>query len=105
MPGQRGTEVRQRQQVRTTRWTVEEAEQLSRLAQYAGCTEAEILRRLVARADRHIVVSRDLVLQVTKLGTNINQIARRLNANSVVSAEDLRDAYAGLLLALRVARS
>ncbi|MFW2831683.1 plasmid mobilization relaxosome protein MobC [Sphingomonas sp. ID0503] len=104
MPGQRGSEVRQRQNVRTTRWTDLEAAQLTRIADYSGCSEAEVLRRLVARADRNILISRDLVFQVTKLGTNINQIGRRLNANGVITADDLRDAYAALLLAVQVAR-
>lgn len=105
MPGQPGSENRRRQVVRTTRWSDTEFAQLQAIAAYSGCSEAEALRRLVNRASRQILISRELVAEVRRLGNNINQIARSLNANLPVSAAELTDAYRTLLLAARIARS
>jgi hypothetical protein len=45
----------------------------------SGCSEAEILLRLVRRANKRVIISRELVAEVKRLGSNINQIARHLN--------------------------
>jgi hypothetical protein len=105
MPGQPGSETRRRQIVRSTRWNEDEFAQLRAIAGASNCSEAEVLRRLVKRAAKNILISRDLVTQVTRLGTNINQIAKRLNAGSAVDAAALKDAYRALLDAVTVARS
>ena len=105
MPGQSGSETRFRNHVRSTRWSDQEFEYLQKLAAYSGCSEPELLRRLVVRADRQIIISRDLVNQVTKLGTNVNQIAKKLNSEQPVSADELTAAYQQLLKAVSVARS
>ncbi len=105
MPSQSGTETRYRNHVRTTRWSDQEFEYLKELAAYSGCSVPELLRRLVVRANRQIIISRDLVFQVTRLGTNINQIAKRLNGGKPVSADELKAAYQQLLAAVNVAKS
>lgn len=105
MPGQPGSENRRRQIVRSTRWDEEEFAQLQRIAAESRCSEAELLRRLVARADKTILITRDLVAEVRRLGVNINQVARRLNAGGAVAPADLLDAYRALLLAVTISRS
>lgn len=105
MPGQTGSETRFRNHVRTTRWSDQEFEYLQQLAEYSGCSQPELLRRLVVRANRQIVLSRDLVNQVTKLGTNVNQIAKQLNSGYPVSPDELQAAYQQLLQAVNVARA
>lgn len=105
MPGQTGSENRRRQIVRSTRWDDAEFAELVSIAAYSQCSEAEALRRLVNRATKQILVSRELVSEVKRLGNNVNQIARRLNAGDPVSASELTNAYRALLLAVRIARS
>ena len=105
MPGQTGSETRFRNHVRTTRWSDREFAYLTELAEYSGCSIPELLRRLVVRANRQIVVSCDLVYQVTRLGTNVNQIAKQLNSNHPVSGAELKAAYQQLLHAVNLARS
>lgn len=105
MPGQPGSDNRRRQIVRSTRWDKAEFALLQQIATYSGCSEAEVLRRLVTRASKQIVVSGQLVAMVGKLGGNINQIARRLNADIGVDPDDLVAAYRALLNAVTLARS
>jgi hypothetical protein len=105
MPGQPGSENRRRQVVRSTRWHEAEFAQLQRIATESRCSEAELLRRLVKRADKNILITRDLVAEVRRLGVNINQIARRLNAGGEVLPADLLDAYRALLNAVTISRS
>ncbi|QHL91634.1 plasmid mobilization relaxosome protein MobC [Sphingomonas changnyeongensis] len=105
MPGKSGSETRQRQIVRSTRWSAAEFARLAELARYSGCSEAELLRRLVNRASRQIIPSRELVTEIRRLGGNINQIARRLNGGGQVTAAELRAVYDDLLAAARIARS
>lgn len=105
MPGQSGTETRQRQIVRSTRWSQQEFERLTELARYSGCSEAELLRRLVNRASRRIIQSRELVIEIRRVGVNLNQIARRLNGGGPVTADELRTVYHDLLAAARIAKS
>lgn len=105
MPGRPGSKTRYRNHVRTTRWSDEELAYLTELAHYSGCSVPELLRRLVCRANRQIVISRDLVNQVTRVGTNVNQIAKQLNSGYPVSADELKAAYQQLLAAVNIARS
>ena len=105
MPGKPGSETRYRNHVRTTRWSDQELVYLTELAHYSGCSVPELLRRLVCRANHQIIISRDLVYQVTRLGTNVNQIAKKLNSEQPVSADELTAAYQQLLKAVSVARS
>lgn len=105
MTGQTGSENRRRQIVRSTRWDEQEFAQLQAIATYSGCSEAEVLRRLVRRANKQIVISRDLVRQVGQLGNNVNQIARRMNSNEQVRSDQLLNAYRDLLHAVKIAKS
>ena len=105
MTGRTGSENRRRQIVRSTRWDQGEFAQLREIAEYSGCSEAEALRRLVARATKQILISRDLVIEVRRLGNNVNQIARRLNHGGSVTDDQLRQAYRDLLAAVTIARS
>jgi hypothetical protein len=105
MPGQSGSEVRVKQIVRTTRWDEAQFAQLQAIAAFSGCSEAEVLRRLVARATKRIIITRHLVAEVNRLGVNINQIARRLNSGAPVSPAELTEAYQALLAAVTVAKS
>ncbi|MFC3786160.1 metal-sulfur cluster biosynthetic enzyme [Sphingopyxis italica] len=105
MTGQSGSENRQRQIVRSTRWDEQEFAQLQAIAAYSACSEAEVLRRLVRRANKQIVVSRDLVRAVRQLGNNVNQIARRMNSNEQVRSDELLEAYRELLHAVKIAKS
>ncbi len=105
MPGQTGSENRRRQIVRSTRWDEAEFDQLQKIAAHSGCSEAELLRRLVNRATSQILISRELVASVNRLGVNINQIARRSNAGGKVDRDELQAAYRALLDAVTVARS
>ncbi len=105
MPGQTGSENRRRQIVRSTRWDEQEFAQLQAIATYSGCSEAEVLRRLVRRANKQIVISRELVRAVGQLGNNVNQIARRMNSNEQVRSDQLLEAYRDLLHAVKIAKS
>ncbi len=84
MPGQPGSENRRRQIVRSTRWDVAEFALLQQIATVSGCSEAEVLRRLVMRASKQILISSQLVAMVGKLGGDMNKIASRLNAENGV---------------------
>lgn len=105
MPGQPGSNNRQRQIVLPTRWREDEFALLESAATFSGCSKAEVLRRLVMRSQRQVLITRALVAEVNKIGSNINQIARRLNAQSAVQADELTSAYRELLLAVRIART
>lgn len=105
MPGQSGSENRQRTIVRSTRWSEAEFAQLQDIAAASQCSEAEVLRRIVRRRHKNILISRDLVRAVNKVGVNINQIARQLNSNGPVTPADLRRVYADLVSLVRIAGS
>lgn len=101
MPGQTGSENRIKTISLPTRWSPEGLAHLRSIADATGCTMAEVLRRLVRQADRKVLASREIVVEIRKLGNNINQIARQLNSGSSVSETDLRQAYLDLLKAAR----
>lgn len=101
MPGARGSETRIKTICLPTRWAPPEFERLQAIADHSGCSRAEVLRRLVAHADRKIVASRELVAEIKRVGNNANQIARALNAGSAVSAQQLQGVYHDMLCAVR----
>ena len=80
MPGQRGTEVRQRDHMYTIRWSADEANRLDEIVAASGRCKADVLRRLVAHDHACIMPTRDLTRQIAAVGNNLNQIARRINA-------------------------
>lgn len=79
MPGQRGSETRQRQLMYTIRWSPEEAQRLEEIAAASGCGKADVLRRLIAYDHSRIIPTRELTRQIAAIGNNLNQIARSLN--------------------------
>lgn len=104
MPGQTGTDSRRRTNVRTNRWDDNELTELRAIAKYSGCSEAEALRRLVRRANKNIVISRDLVIAVNTLGIAINQLIARVHESQPFEVEDLQAVYRELLALVKVAR-
>lgn len=79
MPGQRGSETRQRQKMYTIRWSPEEAQRLEEIAAASGCGKADVLRRLIAYDHSRIIPTRELARQIRAVGNNLNQIAQALN--------------------------
>lgn len=79
MPGQRGSETRQRQKMYTIRWSPEEAQRLEEIAAASGCGKADVLRRLIAYDHSRIIPTRELTRQIAAIGNNLNQIARSIN--------------------------
>lgn len=79
MPGQRGSETRQRQKMYTIRWSPEEAQRLEEIAAASGCDKADVLRRLIAYDHSRIIPTRELTRQIAAIGNNLNQIARSIN--------------------------
>lgn len=80
MPGQRGSETRQRNLMYTIRWSAEEAERLEEIAAASGCGKADVLRRLIAHDHSRIIPTRELTRQIAAIGNNLNQVARAINA-------------------------
>lgn len=79
MPGQRGSETRQRQKMYTIRWSPEEAQRLEEIAAASGCDKADVLRRLIAYDHSRIIPTRELTRQIAAIGNNLNQIAHSIN--------------------------
>lgn len=79
MPGQRGSETRQRNKVLPTRWSDAEYAKLNDIAEASGCTMADVLRRLVAHDHTSIIPTQALVSEISRVGNNLNQITRTLN--------------------------
>jgi hypothetical protein len=75
--------------------TAAQAEQLARLAADAGVSQSEYMRSLLDSANKvpkprrqsgtmlQLVEIHELAMQVKKLGTNVNQLARQANAGLV----------------------
>lgn len=105
MPGQSGSENRIKQIVRTTRWSPDEFAMLQSIANYCGCSEAEILRRLVRRGDRRILPSSILTAECLRIGNNLNQVARHLHSGGSVTPAAVETLYRDLLDVLREMRA
>lgn len=102
MPGQRGSETRQRQLMYTIRWSPEEAQRLEEIAAASGCGKADVLRRLIAYDHSRIIPTRELTLQIAAIGNNLNQIARSINE---LRARDDGPASSGMLSQLQKAEA
>ncbi len=102
MPGQRGSETRQRQLMYTIRWSPEEAQRLEEIAAASGCGKADVLRRLIAYDHSRIIPTRELTLQIAAIGNNLNQIARSINE---LRARDSGPASSGMLSQLQKAEA
>ncbi|SEJ21206.1 mobilisation protein (MobC) [Sphingomonas sp. OV641] len=101
MPGQRGSETRQRQVMYTIRWSPEEAQRLEEIAAASGCGKADVLRRLIAYDHSRIIPTRELTQQIAAIGNNLNQIARSIN--QLRARADDRAASSGTLSQLQKA--
>lgn len=102
MPGQRGSETRQRQLMYTIRWSPEEAQRLEEIAAASGCGKADVLRRLIAYDHSRIIPTRELTRQIAAIGNNLNQIARSINE---LRARDDGLASSGMLSQLQKAEA
>ena len=102
MPGQRGSESRQKTKTLTTRWTVDEYAYLTQVADLTGCTKAEILRRLVAHAYGSVLPTKALVREIHRIGVNLNQVAKVANATGGIDELLLNTMQRELSAALRI---
>lgn len=100
MPGKSGSETRIRTHALATRWSPAEYARLGEIADYSGCSRAEVLRQLVARDHRNIIPSRNLSRDVRRLGNNINQLVRQGHAGGPVTADAFATVYREMLVAL-----
>lgn len=79
MPGQRGSENRQRDRVFTMRFNDDEWVRLGEIAHHSGVSRADVIRRMLAHDHSRIVPSRALTEAITRIGQNVNQITKALH--------------------------
>ncbi len=79
MPGQRGSENRQRNRMFTMRLDDAEWVRLDEIAHHSGVSRADVIRRMLVHDHSRIVPSRALTDAITRICQNVNQIARALN--------------------------
>ena len=79
MPGQRGSENRQRDRVFTLRLNDDEWVHLGEIAHHSGVSRADVIRRMLAHDHSRIVPSRALTEAITRIGQNVNQITKALH--------------------------
>lgn len=79
MPGQRGSEKRQRDRMFTMRLDDDEWVRLGEIAHHSGVSRADVIRRMLVHDHSRILPSRALTDAITRIGQNVNQIARALN--------------------------
>jgi hypothetical protein len=96
-----GSESRQRTEVLQVRLSPEECAELDAAAEAAGLAIASYVRfklsdgtapRSVRRPPADLEALRALLAQLGKVGSNVNQIAHKLNAEQSPSAEAVREA-------------
>lgn len=80
MPGQRGSETRQRDHMYTIRWSAAEAKRLDEIVAASACSKADVLRRLVAYDHGRLIPTHDLTRQIHAVGNNLNQITKSIHA-------------------------
>lgn len=79
MPGQRGSNQRQRNRMFTMRLDDAEWVHLKEIADHSGVSRADVIRRMLAHDHSHIVPSRALTEAITRIGQNVNQITKALH--------------------------
>ena len=93
--GNGGTaKLKEKEHFLSVRLTKEEREHLKRLADESGLTMSDAVRACVAGTEirqRPPSEIKDLYTEVNRIGNNINQIARSVNAG-IANAEDARQA-------------
>lgn len=89
MPGQRGSETRRRQHIVAVRMDDAERRGLDILIGDCGWSRAAFIRALIATSgDIRVFEVAPLVAALSKIGSNLNQLAR--HANLVGQIEDSR---------------
>ena len=76
----------------SVRLTVEEREHLDRLARESGLSLSNVIRSCINRTEirqRQPAEINDLYREINRIGVNINQIARSVNAG-IATAEDAK---------------
>ncbi len=77
---------------------------LDRLAAETGLPASEVIRRCLRAVGEGDPIDREAVSriegQLRKLGTNLNQIARRYNSGQVVVVDEMAEALAGVVQVL-----
>ncbi|WP_375188645.1 plasmid mobilization protein [Sphingobium yanoikuyae] len=103
MPGQRGSEQRRRKHIVHVRMDDGELHALDNLIGDCGWSRAAFIRALIAtRGDIRIFEVAPLVAALSKIGGNLNQIARQVNRNGQIDdAQYLRHALDELVACIR----
>jgi hypothetical protein len=93
MPGQRGSEQRRRQHIVHVRMDDSEMRALDTLIDTCGWSRAAFIRALIAtRGDIRVFEIAPLVAALSRIGSNLNQIARQANRNGQIDdAQYLQD--------------
>ena len=96
------SETRQKQERLTVRFTPAEREQLEALADRAGLTLASYLRsrslekpttRAVRRPTVEVEVMTALLREMSKQGSNLNQLAKKANAGNMPLLSEIRATF------------
>lgn len=101
MPGQRGSENRQRPHVVNSRWSPEELQLLNELADATGLGKAETLRQLVRRANRNLPTVRATTNTLVKVGNLMLRIAKHADATGEIARDRLLETKADLDVLIR----
>ncbi len=103
MPGQRGSEQRRRKHIVHVRMDDGELRALDNLIGDCGWSRAAFIRALIAtRGDIRIFEVAPLVAALSRIGGNLNQIARQANRNGQIDdAQYLRHALDELIACIR----
>ena len=78
----------------SVRLTVEEREDLDRMARESGLSLSNVIRSCIDRTEirqRQPAAINDLYKEINRIGVNINQIARRANAG-IATQKDVKEA-------------
>ncbi len=89
---------------RTLRLDAEDTAVLERLVAGTGLPASEVVRRCLRAVGEGDPIDREAVSriedQLRKIGTNLNQIARRYNSGQVVVVDEMAEALAGVVQVL-----
>ena len=75
----------------SVRLTAEEREHLDRLARESGLSLSNVIRSCINRTERQPAEINDLYREINRIGVNINQIARSVNAG-IATRQDAKEA-------------
>lgn len=81
----------------TFRLTEEEYRKIKEKVEESGTSQQQfLLKTALEKEIIHIKEFQELIFQIKKIGTNVNQIARHSNETGIVSEEELADVKGGL---------